>query len=322
MIFYSKVIITTICHLYHFNTHTLHKAPSSLPPPPPIKSTPRIPRRNQQTLDQNKLITVASAPPKRSRINRINVKTRRVQPIERDINGNPVLPQQIGVLTVLNLGKIITDRDTFHNERYIFPVGYTVRRTYPSMINPTSNTVITSTILDGGDGPRFHVVAADQVNQPIVANSATGAWTVVVKKSNEIRHREHSNSASGPDYYGFKHPTIAKMIQDLPGTKDLRNYIWQHFEEMEPKAAKGVMAAAEKKRDNLEQMGNANRKITTNHIVETTSSASPSLANTTITFDHAYQPPPPAPLLNDVNTYAMADTDEEIDELGGSDNDV
>lgn len=207
-----------------------------------------------QQQQQQKMTTVASAPPKRSKINRINIKTRRVQPIERDFNGHPKLPQQIGVLTVLNLGKIITDKDSFHNERYIFPVGYTVRRTYPSMIDPNNNTIITSTILDGGDGPRFHVLAADQPTEPIVANSATGAWTVVVRKSNEIRQREHSNSASGPDYYGFKHPTIAKMIQDLPGAQQLKNYVWQNFEEMEPRAAKGVMAAAEKKRDNLEQM--------------------------------------------------------------------
>lgn len=206
--------------------------------------------------------TVVSAPPKRSKINRINIKTRRVQPIERDQFGHPKLPQQIGVLTVLNLGTIKKDVDTFHNERYIFPVGYTVKRTYPSMIDPHRNTVITSTILDGGDGsPRFHVVAADQPNEPIVANSATGAWTVVVRKSNEIRHREHSNSASGPDYYGFKHPTIAKMIQDLPGARQLKNYVWQDFEEMEPRAAKGVMAAAEKKRDNLEQIRSGRKKV-------------------------------------------------------------
>ncbi|KAI9255621.1 F/Y-rich N-terminus-domain-containing protein [Phascolomyces articulosus] len=206
------------------------------------------------------LATVASAPPKRSKLSRIPVKTRRVQPIDRDEQGQPKLPQQIGVLTVLALGKIVSDRDTFHNERYIFPVGYTVSRTYPSMKDPTSNTVITSTILDGGDGPRFHVIASDQPDEPIIANSATGAWTVVVRRSNEIRHREHSNSASGPDYYGFKHPTIAKLIQDLPGTENLRHYVAQNFEEMEPRAAKGVMAAAEKKRGNLEQMGNANRR--------------------------------------------------------------
>ncbi|KAI9012493.1 F/Y-rich N-terminus-domain-containing protein [Phycomyces nitens] len=230
---------------------TIHKDKRD---PSSVLSSPNLsPTRHRD------LATVASAPPKRSKISRIAVKTRRVQPIERDETGHPKLPQQIGVLTVLDLGKIVSDRDTFHNERYIFPVGYTVSRTYPSMSDPTSNTVITSTILDGGDGPRFHVVAAD-APEPIIANSATGAWTVVVRKSNEIRNREHSNSASGPDYYGFKHPTIAKMIQDLPGAENLKHYVWQNFEEMEPRAAKGVMAAAEKKRGNLEQMGNANRR--------------------------------------------------------------
>lgn len=67
-------------------------------------------------------------PSKRSKLTRFSVKTRRVQPIERNADGSPKLPQQIGVLTVLNLGTIVTDRPNFHNERYIFPVGYTVSR--------------------------------------------------------------------------------------------------------------------------------------------------------------------------------------------------
>ncbi|OAD02452.1 hypothetical protein MUCCIDRAFT_111836 [Mucor lusitanicus CBS 277.49] len=205
---------------------------------------------------QSATVVVPSAPPKRSRINKSRVRTRRVQPIQRDQHGHPILPLQIGVLTVTHLGRIVTDRDAFHNERYIFPVGYTVQRVYPSMLDPTKNTLITSTILDGGGeaGPKFQLVAADQPDAPIVANSATGAWTVVVRKANEIRQRDHSNSASGPDYYGLKHPTIAKMIQDLPGAAELKDYIWQEFEEMEPRAARGVMAAAEKKRDHLKQL--------------------------------------------------------------------
>ena len=256
----SVLTLHLIIHIAPFTmtalaTRVPQRVTSPLPLyPPPQKAT------NEQTT------TVPSAPPKRSRINRVNVKTRRVQPIQRDQHGNPILPQQIGVLTVTNLGKIITDREAFHNERYIFPVGYTVQRIYPSMVDPNKNTLITSTIIDSGGngGPKFHVVAADQSHEPIVANSATGAWTVVVRKSNEIRQRDHSNSASGPDYFGFKHPTIAKMIQDLPGARDLKNYLWQNFEEMEPRAAKGVMAAAEKKRDHLEQMReqqNSTRKI-------------------------------------------------------------
>lgn len=280
---------------------TLTYKKPQLPPPQPSSNNNNNNTNRRVISSQQKMTTVASAPPKRSKINRINVKTRRVQPIERDEFGNPKLPQQIGVLTVLNLGKIKTDRDTFHNERYIFPVGYTVRRTYPSMIDPHNNTIITSTILDGGDGPRFHVLAADQPNDPIVANSATGAWTVVVKKSNEIRQREHSNSASGPDYYGFKHPTIAKMIQDLPGANQLTNYVWQNFEEMEPRAAKGVMAAAEKKRDNLEQMGNANRRLLQIEGEDLLGDNNPSSSSSSTAY-YQHQP-------------MVVDSEEEVDEL-------
>ncbi|SAM01871.1 hypothetical protein [Absidia glauca] len=300
--------------------------------------------------------TVVSAPPKRSKMSKIPAKTRRVQPIERDEAGNPILPQQIGVLTVLKLGSIEPHREAFHNERYIFPVGYTVSRTYPSMVDPTKNTVVTSTIVDGGDGPRFHVEAEDMPGQPIIANSATGAWTVVVRKSNEIRHRDHSNSASGPDYYGFKHPTIAKMIQDLPGATELQDYVWQPFEEMEPKAAKGVMAAAQKKRGNLEQMGSANRKgaaskanepiIQANNHANITETITPSEPGDSLTTngDPTKQdedddvdelemdeddddgdltgsavPVGGAPLLTPSEPFTTAVDDEEIDELGASD---
>ncbi|GAN04762.1 conserved hypothetical protein [Mucor ambiguus] len=255
-------------------------------------------------------------PHKRSKLTPQSVKTRRVQPIERDARGQPKLPQQIGVLTVHHLGTIVTNKPNYHNERYIFPVGYSVSRTYPSMVNPNSNTVITSSIIDGGDYPRFQVVAADMPHEPIIASSATGAWTVVVRRSNEIRHREHSNSASGPDYYGFKHPTIAKLIQDLPGAKDLKQYVWQTFEEMEPRAAKGVMAAAEKKRGNLEKMGSANRKV------PPTSSLSPS-ASHSLPHHHHQQPNPSATFIHNEEEGQDLDEDmeeeEEEDELAASD---
>ena len=90
----------------------------------PISASPHT----VNTLSTPTLQEHAPAPHKRSRSAKIPVKTRRVQPIERDADGKPKLPQQIGVLTVHSLGTIVTDRPNFHNERYIFPVGYTVSR--------------------------------------------------------------------------------------------------------------------------------------------------------------------------------------------------
>lgn len=108
------------------------------------KATQSKPRKQQQQQQRRRIkkepsqsaspsgvdqtATVVSAPPKRSKMSKIPAKTRRVQPIERDEAGNPILPQQIGVLTVLKLGSIEPHREAFHNERYIFPVGYTVSR--------------------------------------------------------------------------------------------------------------------------------------------------------------------------------------------------
>lgn len=126
---------------------------------------------------------------------------------------------------------------------------------------------------------QFRVVAEDAPDQPIIANSATGVWTAIVKRANEIRNRDHSNSgtkdnvtgkayidsysgiiASGPDYYGFTHATIAKMIQDLPGAANCINYVWQTFGEMHQKTAAGVAAASLRKLTNLEIMGSANKR--------------------------------------------------------------
>ncbi|CAG8615388.1 9911_t:CDS:2 [Acaulospora colombiana] len=155
----------------------------------------------------------------------LNAKTMKVQHVEQDEKGNYKLPVQIGILTVLNLGTVVYDRDTFHNERYIWPVG-----AYNSMINPDNQTMYVCKIEDGGEGPKFVIEAEDQPDKPIIANTATGAWTSVVREANAIRHRDHSNSASGPDYFGFSQATIRKMIQDLPNAYKCKNYVIQNFE--------------------------------------------------------------------------------------------
>ncbi|CAG8571290.1 6386_t:CDS:2 [Cetraspora pellucida] len=165
----------------------------------------------------------------------LNAKTMKVQHVEKDDEGRYKLPVQIGILTVLSLGTVVFERDTFHNERYIWPVGYAVK----SMINADSQTMYVCRIEDGGEGPKFVIEAEDQPDKPIIANTATGAWTSVVREANAIRHRDHSNSASGPDYFGFSQATIRKMIQDLPNASKCKNYVEQHFEVMKTRNGGG-----------------------------------------------------------------------------------
>lgn len=70
-----------------------------------------------------------SAKPKRMRKGPVAVKVRRIQPLERDpITNDYKLPARIGILTVHTLGHIVWQYDTYHNDRYIWPVGFCVSR--------------------------------------------------------------------------------------------------------------------------------------------------------------------------------------------------
>ncbi|KAJ1798428.1 hypothetical protein LPJ75_006857, partial [Coemansia sp. RSA 2598] len=198
---------------------------------------------------------------RRKRHHDIGSKIRSVQPVPRDKDGNYEMPVQVGILTVLNLGKIVWDLDSYHNERYIWPVGYTVQREYYSMKDPARQVIYTCWITDGGDAPLFHVEAEDMAGSPIVAPTATGAWTTVLRAVNQIRQREHSNSASGPDYFGFSHPTIAKMIQDLPGADRCRSYIMQHFVEMKDRHVRGVVKKGRGGRPSTEMLSRGQRAL-------------------------------------------------------------
>ena len=139
-----------------------------------------------------------------------------------------MLPLNVGIMTVINLGNVCL-REHFHTERYIFPVGYEVTRRYLSTVNPNIEVVYHCTILDGGDGPKFQIVPSDTPDRPVIAGTATGAWSSIVKQANAIRNRQHSNSVSGPDFFGLGQNTIKHLIQELPNADRLRDYVWQTF---------------------------------------------------------------------------------------------
>lgn len=169
------------------------------------------------------------AKPKRLKAHTVTSKSYSIPPVPRD-KGKPILPLIVGIMTVISLGEVCM-REHFHTERYIFPVGYEVTRRYHSTVDPQIDAVYHCSILDGGDGPKFKIVGSDAPNRPIIAGTATGAWSSIVKQANAIRNRQHSNSVSGPDFFGLGQNTIKHLIQELPGADRLKDYVWQHFTE-------------------------------------------------------------------------------------------
>ncbi|KAG0828116.1 hypothetical protein G6F29_007809 [Rhizopus arrhizus] len=141
--------------------------------------------------------------------------------IPRAEDGSIQLPVQIASLKVIDLGRIEYERPSFHNERYIFPIGYTAERTYMSMVDPSNQTVYTCKVEDSSDGPLFTLWSADAPDQCLSAKTATGVWALVIKKVNEVRQKDSSNAISGPEYYGFSNPLVREMIEELPNVDKL-----------------------------------------------------------------------------------------------------
>ncbi|KAJ3163155.1 hypothetical protein HDU86_002324 [Geranomyces michiganensis] len=152
----------------------------------------------------------------------------------------------MGIFTLFNLGTIIYDRKPFHTERYIYPVGYQMSRSYASTVNPDKVTSYMCSISDGGEGPLFHITPEDAPETAVTANTATGAWTVIIKAANAIRQRDTSNSASGPDYFGISHPTVLALIQELPNVSLCENYVIQEFEEGMGRISKRAVSKPDK----------------------------------------------------------------------------
>ncbi|KAI9255798.1 F/Y-rich N-terminus-domain-containing protein [Phascolomyces articulosus] len=175
-----------------------------------------------QLMDEDEDIVVKVEPP--PKLKRTTSRTRKPVEVPRDEDGNVILPFQISSLKVLELGEVVHDRPSFHSERYVWPVGYCVERTYMSMVDPENQTTYTCQVQDGGETPLFTIRAADAPEEEMSARTPTGAWALVIKRANEVRHRESANAISGPEYYGFSNPLVIEMVEGLPNVDKCINY--------------------------------------------------------------------------------------------------
>lgn len=222
----------------------------------PTETTPTL-----HTFQNDATLSSKSTTKKRQRRpNQVKVGPRKVvipQGCDLGPDGYPTLPLALGVLTVVSLGTVVWDREGFHTEKYIWPVGYKTRRTYFSMIDASSSTVYTSEILDDGDSPLFRVTAEDNPDDPITASSSTACWSRVMKEAHAVRNQPHSASASGPEFFGLSYPLVAWMIQGLDSVDKLEKYTPQEFEISTNSGRKKGRAAKDKT-----ETGDSNEVVT------------------------------------------------------------
>ena len=75
------------------------------------------------------------AKPKRLKAHTVTSKSFSIPTVPRDKVGKPMLPLNVGIMTVVSLGEVCM-REHFHTERYIYPVGYEVTRLVHALLSP------------------------------------------------------------------------------------------------------------------------------------------------------------------------------------------
>nr|XP_006823307.1 PREDICTED: transforming growth factor beta regulator 1-like [Saccoglossus kowalevskii] len=158
--------------------------------------------------------------------------------------GKPIFPIVLGSLTVYSLGDI-QSKSNYHNEDYIYPIGFCSTRIYCSMNNPQQKCLYTCKILDGGISPRFEIDPEDNMEHPIISDSATVCHSKLLKSINSMLGKDFVNHSqgSGPEFFGFSHPTIQNLIQSCPGARKCTLYKWKKFEPCKPSERDDIIAS-------------------------------------------------------------------------------
>ncbi|ERN13661.1 histone-lysine N-methyltransferase TRX1 [Amborella trichopoda] len=137
-------------------------------------------------------------------------------------------PFEIGDLRVLSLGKIVKGSEHFHNERHIWPEGYTAVRKFLSTKDPTRSTEYRLEVLKNPrskEFPLFRITLDD--GEQIAGSTPAACWKKIYKRikmtktnlTNGFHAEKGKVFKSGSLMFGFTNKRISKLIQELPNSR-------------------------------------------------------------------------------------------------------
>ncbi|CAG9763005.1 unnamed protein product [Ceutorhynchus assimilis] len=157
-------------------------------------------------------------------------KKKFVQPVEVDSIGRPIFPIDLGRLTIHSLGEVVADRQEFHSEEAIFPVGYVSTRLYGSLKDPTIKCIYTCKISDETGVPTF-AIACDDGTKEITGDTPDVCHSLLLQKINDaLSLNVVSTRPRGNEFFGLTHPTVLHLLQSYSAAKKCVNYKWTRFE--------------------------------------------------------------------------------------------
>ncbi|KAH0791802.1 F/Y-rich N-terminus family protein [Histomonas meleagridis] len=138
-------------------------------------------------------------------------------------------PLQLSATATLhNLGTIVTNRDGFHSERYIYPAGYMASKISAALDNPDEKVRWFTEIIDnGGDAPVFKIWIEGKEEEAFEGNTPTSPFAKAFRSPNSVRKVA---SISGPDAFSLTNPIVIYLLQLSPQAKDLKRYVFHDLD--------------------------------------------------------------------------------------------
>ena len=139
---------------------------------------------------------------------------------------------RIGSMTFLNVGQLLPHQlHTFHNEEFIFPIGYKIMRYYWSFRNVNKRTSYYCSIQEKDGKPEFviEVVEPGHDNLIFTDTSCKAVWMKVLTEVETLRIKAKCTKVfpeyiNGDDLFGLTEPTVVKVLESLPGIESLTDY--------------------------------------------------------------------------------------------------
>lgn len=163
-----------------------------------------------------------------SRINQQKVQSTMVKPIQVDNNGRPIFPIEIGDLSIYSIGEIVHERVSYHNKKFIFPVGYCSTRPFHSISSPDNQCLYTCKIFDDGISPRFEISPEDAPETTFSSQSISEVYASFLLAA--APQNPDNLTLSEYDFFGLSNPIVQNLIQSLPGANECSSYEWKKFE--------------------------------------------------------------------------------------------
>lgn len=136
----------------------------------------------------------------------------------------PEFPIDLGALSILSIGEIVMDRPNYHNDKWIYPVGFVSKRNYAHLKERDKKSIYTCRIVENGENPRFEIIPEFDPEFVIAAPTPDLCHAALIQTINENTSQNMELCAQGEWFFGLATSVVVNILQKTPEINKCANF--------------------------------------------------------------------------------------------------